>query len=306
MRYLIWLGLFWLATTPLFAQEGGRLAFKQFADFQGTTTLMVLYDDAPAYNQALRAAVAAHWSLTPVQFIQEKEIAKYANDTRYSMLVRDHSEKSHSRVTGTTVIRRNHLALYVCGKGPDLKNYGGKAAVTQFEFADINDVASYAPKLPALIGAMHSYLTFLSEEKITEDNHDKKLEYFRNADAGKLSGMTLYLLNSDLPEALRDPNQLLKQYPYDFEIVNADLFGQAMRENRTDAAFLHLGPQAEDVYVLTAQGKPLYHAHPGLRENLEARDFAHIAHQVANPPEAPLSFMDRLRKLFGGKRQAEG
>ena len=306
MRYLIWLSIWGLTLATLSAQEGGRLAFKQFPDLQATTTLMVLYDNAPAYNEALRAAVEGHWTVTPFTFIPEKDLAKYASDAKYSMLVRDNSEKSHTRVSGTTVIRRNHLALYVCGKGAKLSYYGGKDAVAQFEFADILAEGSYAVKVPALVRAMHQYLVFLGTEKITEDNHDRKLDYFRNAQASQLSGMTLYILDQDLPAALRNPARILEAYPHDFEIVSEALYKQAIAEARADVALLHLGPQAEDIYVVTPLGAPLYHAHPGLREGLEIDDFSALASRVANPPEAQLTFFEKLRQLFGGKAKSEG
>lgn len=306
MRFLIWLSLFLWVLPPAVAQDGGRLAFKQFTDLRSTTTLMVLYDDAPTYNEALRRAVEGHWTLTPTLFIAEKDLPRYANDAQYSMLVRDNSEKSHTRVTGTTLIRRSHLALYVCGRGPKLIHYGGKDAVAQFQLPDVMDAAAYDAKLPALIRAMHSYLGFLDREKITEDNHGRKLDFFRNAQAGKIGNMTLYILAPDLPDAMRAPEQLLAAYPHDFEIVTAEALRQVVAEGRPDVAIFHPTPKGEDIYVISLTGEILYHAHPGMRERVQVQDFTQISNRIANPPEAELTLMEKLRRLLGKKKNTEG
>ncbi|GAB4427428.1 MAG: hypothetical protein OHK0039_45740 [Bacteroidia bacterium] len=298
MRSILFFAM--LLPALLWAQEGGRLSFEKFGNFRNTTTLVVLYDTTPGYNEAIQQVFRQSWNITPYRFIQENELLRYASDEAYSMIVRDNSEKTHSRTSGTTLIRRNHLAIYPCGKGAPLKNYGGKEAVAQFRMVNIDLVADYTHLVPLLVRTMQQYLRFLEQETLTEDNFETKFEYFRNAQVGKLASMRLLIDAGTLSADLVDEAALRAAYTYDFERVETGAMADELAPAPADAALLYLSPDGTDLYVIgIAEGEILYHAYRSADTPLQAADLEKIASAVATPPQLKLSVKERMNKFFG-------
>ncbi|MDX1909100.1 MAG: hypothetical protein SF053_18830 [Bacteroidia bacterium] len=280
-QMLMLIGLLGFVLSPLAGQNGGRIAFLQFPKIKATTMLVVEYEGQPQYNETIRQAVTQYWTLTPYKFISAAELTDYVKDDTYSMLVLDSTEKARHGVERTDIIKRNHLALYLCGKGLDMRNYGGKAALTQFQFRDAYATEEYLYKLPGLVQAMHDYLLFLNTQKITEDNHDKKYEAWRNRDVATLANVALYVVTHDLPEDLRDETQLRSWYQYDLQLVTPDEVATALAQQKPDIAFLHIAPNVTDLYIISAQGgKVLYHATPTIRGQFTKQDWVRLAARI--------------------------
>lgn len=288
----------------LLAQKGGRLAFEDFPKTKKTTLLVLIDSVDSEYNALMRRAVEGRWSLTPYKFVTWDELLPFMYNEDYSMLVPDASEKTRTRVSGTDVIRRSHLVLYNCGNGQELGNYGGKNAITQYELEDIRQPETYAYKLPALVGAMHRYLNYLDTTNITEDNHDAKLNYLLNRDAGRLREMTLLIDEADL---IGVKGEWRTAYGYPLEVVNSDVIGEAIINQDSTKAFLHLGAEVEDVNIMATDGTVLFHSKPREHRKLTTGDFTEMGKTVADPPayEASVAakISNRLNKLGLGKKR---
>ncbi|MEM7372014.1 MAG: hypothetical protein AAF587_25585 [Bacteroidota bacterium] len=295
-----------LALLPVFGfgQHGGRLAFEKFPTIKKTTLLVVLPEGDDAYKTAILPAIQEHWTLMPTEVVSVTEMADFSRNEQFSMLIIDNSERIRHTVDGDDVIRRNHIALYHCNRGEYLKAYGGKEAVTQWAFEDVTNTASYEYKLPGLIQAMHNYLSFLDTAKATEDSHNKKLEVFRNYQADQLKEMTLLLNAEDLPENLNFAS-VQSTYPYPIESVGPSEIQEAIESKDATKAFLHFGPQYEDIFVIgTGDGTIFYHARPTERLQLRTQDFREMKEIIDSPPVPQATVSERLDK-FGKNLQGK-
>ena len=265
------------------AQNGRDRAVKELKKLKDAELLVVLDDDDDAYNEAMKAAVTKYWTFTPFTFIERADLRDYASEDGYAMLVRNNSKRIIKRVGRTDHIQSNHLAIYVCGKGDDLRNYTGQDAVTQFRLKDVMDTEAYEYKLTALVQHMHQYLVFLDENNITEDNHEKQLKLFNTKDVAKLAEMKLYILAEQLPAKLNDPEKLRKSYDYDVEIVGKEQIQAAIATQREEIAFLHLDPRVKTIYVMGAQGgKILYQASTQESGTLKGKDFSQLSRAISS------------------------
>ena len=298
--------IFLLSCLPILvlSQNGGRLAFEKFPTIKKTTLLVVLPEGDEAYNAAILKGVQENWTLMPTEVISVTELPNYGRNQQYSMLIIDNSERIRHTVDGDDIIRRNHIALYHCNRGEYLKAYGGKEAVTQWAFEDVTDTESYVYKLSALIQASHNYLTFLDTAKATEDSHNKKLDVFRNHQADRLKGMTILVNPGELPENLNIAS-IQSAYPYPIESANPEAIQSAIEERDASKAFLHFGPNYEDIFAIsTDSGTILYHARPTERLQLRAQDFRAMKAVVDTPPVPQETMSERLDK-FGKNLQGK-
>lgn len=292
-----------LFPTFIFSQHGGRLAFEKFPTIKKTTLLVVLPEGDDTYKTSILPAIQEHWTITPTEAISVTELPEFSRNEAFSMLVIDNSERIRRSVDGDDVIRRNHIALYHCNRGEYLKAYGGKEAVTQWAFEDVRATSDYSYKLPGLIMAMHNYLTFLDTANATEDSHNKKLDVFRNYQADQLKDKTILLNTDDLPENLNVAS-IQGVYPYPMEAVGSSEIQTALEE-KADKAFLHFGPEFEDIYVIgTSDGTIYYHARPTERMQLRGQDFRAMKAIIDSPPVPQETMSERLDK-FGKNLQGK-
>jgi hypothetical protein len=266
------------------AQNGGGVFFKEYARFKKTTTLVVLDEEDKAYNETLRQTLEAVWKVTPLRFVTWMEAGAHMKDPAFSILVRDSSQKEIHRVDRTDIIKRSHLALYICGFGSDLRSYGGRNAMAQMEFLDVAKTEDYLYRLPALLKAMHSYLLFLENTKITEDNFLKNLTLYRSSRAAELDSMTLYASPEDLPENLRSTEALAAVYPFPVVLADKESIGKVVAEGKAGTALFHLGPNVEEIYVIgCADGAIHYYAKPTERNALTTADLKALTKAVQTP-----------------------
>ena len=142
---------------------------------------------------------------------------------------------------------------------------------------------AYGYKLTALVQHMHQYLEFLDENKITEDNHAKKLKLFNTQEVSNLSEMVLYILQEELPEKFNDLERLRKHYKYDVEIVGKEEIQAAIATQRADVAFLHLDPRVKNLYIIGAQGgKVFYEAETQEGGTLKGKDFSQLSRTISS------------------------
>ncbi|MEM7654728.1 MAG: hypothetical protein AAF399_01255 [Bacteroidota bacterium] len=292
------------------AQAGGRLSYEKYASVKNTTLIVVMDSTDNEYNDRIKSVMNHYWKLMPVEYVQQKDLDEYARNTDYSMLVRDRSERIRRTATASNVIRRNHLAMYHCDRGAFLKAYGGKEAVTQMEFADIAATDAYSYKLGAIVQSMQHYLMFLDTADITEDTYEYKLDHFQNHQAGQLTSKTLWINEEDLPAYLT-ASDIQDVYPYQVRLVRREAIQAAIQDGLADVAFLHLGPEVEDIYVLSAaEGRVLYHRDPQEHKVLSKADFRQMAAVADSPPVLQETWSERLDKVGkffqGGKKKKKG
>lgn len=261
-----------------FAQNGRTRAVEEWPKIKKTTTLVILYEGQDAYNEKIKDAVEKYWKVTPYQFATTEELLKLSMSKDYSMLVRNDAERFINRVGRTDRIKSNHIALYLCGNGADMRNYPGAEAIAQYQFTDVNNVDEYLYKLTAIIQSMHNYLVFLDTNKITEDNHPKLLKKFDNALANTLHEKTLFLLEEQLSTDLQDLETLKKYYKYEVSIVDKAAIAAAIDAQLPNVAFLHIDPRGKTLYVLSAEGgRIMYEAETVIPGHLTAGDFSALS-----------------------------
>lgn len=279
--------LIWLGAS---AQAGGSNSFLKYPDFKGDTLLVVTDENEPDYSESLRKAVESYWKLTPFRFLSIEELKPRMKSESYAFLIRDNTTKEFQRVDRVDVVQRNHLAIYLSGLGSDLRAYGGKNAITQFQFADIDLTTSYLYKLPALLRAMQSYLAFVDTTKLTEDNYPKKLLAFQRGKVAQLKGATLMMVAEELPEALRDSAALAAAYSLPFRLTDRETVGEAIAAEQAETAFLHFDPEFEAFYVISSRGEIWYYGSPAERKTFTAAELQALAKAAqAQPKPSPIA-----------------
>ncbi|MDX2245577.1 MAG: hypothetical protein SF052_02295 [Bacteroidia bacterium] len=270
--------LFFSALSVIFAQNGRTISVEEWPKVKKTTMLVVLYEGQDAYNETIKKAVETYWKVIPYQFVTTDELLKLSMSKEYSMLVRNDSERFINRVGRTDRIKSNHLAIYLCGNGADMRNYQGAEAITQYHFTDINNPDEYLYKLVAIVQSMHNYLVFLDTNKITEDNHPKLLEKFNHALANTIHEKTLFLLAEQLSTDLQNMETLKKYYKYEVAIVEKDAIAAAIDAQNPDVIFMHTDPRVKTLYILSAEGgKIMYEAETAIPGFITAGDFAALS-----------------------------
>lgn len=265
-----------------FSQNGRTRSVEEWPKIKKTTTLVILYEGQDAYNEKIKEAIEKYWTITPYQFATTEELLKLSMSKDYSMLVRNDSERFINRVGRTDRIKSNHIALYLCGNGADMRNYPGAEAITQYHFTDVNNVDEYLYKLTAIIQSMHNYLVFLDTNKITEDNHPKLLKKFNNALANTIHEKTLFVLEEQLSTDLQDMETLQKYYKHEINIVDKAAIAAAIDAQIPNVVFLHIDPRGKNLYVISAEGgKIIYEAETAIPGQLTADDFSALS-RVAN------------------------
>ncbi|MEZ4828058.1 MAG: hypothetical protein R3C61_17510 [Bacteroidia bacterium] len=279
MKTIIPFSFFFVLTFSVILGQNGRTrAVEEWPKIKKTTMLVVLYEGQDAYNEKIKNTIEKYWTIIPFQFVTPDELLKLSLSKDYSMLVRNDSERFINRVGRTDRIKSNHLALYLCGNGADMRNYPGAEAIVQYQFNDINDVDEYLYKLTAIIQSMQNYLVFLDTNKITEDNHPKLLKKYDNALANTLHEKTLLLLPEQLSADLQNPETLKRYYKYEVSIVDKEAIAAAIEAQIPTVAFLHIDPRGKNIYVLSAEGgRIMYEAETVISGHLTADDFSALS-----------------------------
>lgn len=261
------------------AQTGRYRAIDEFFDQAKKSTLLVVeYEDDFDYNNSIKRAVDIFWTFTPVEIIPFSDLHKYANDDKYTMLIRNNSTRVKRGVRTTDQIKSNHLAIYLCGKGSDLRGYTGADALVQYHFRDIEDTDSYVFKISSLVRTMQSFLQFVDTTETTELKYERAVEEYLNELSHTLENKILYVLKDDLPEKLRDEKKLQKYYKNTIQIADKETIRKAVLTNREDGAILHLDPRVKEIFVIgIREGRILYHAPVKKRGSLTGKDFSTIS-----------------------------
>jgi hypothetical protein len=271
------------------AQAGGSNSFLKYPDFRGDTLIVVTDENEPDYSEAVQKSIESYWKLSPFRFMGIEDLKPLMKSEAYAFLIRDNTMKEFQRVDRVDVVQRNHLAIYLSGLGSDLRAYGGKNALAQFQFADVSLTPSYLYKLPALLRAMQSYLAFVDSTKLTEDNYKKKLLAFQTAGVSQLKGATLLMVAEELPEALRDSAALAKAYPLPFRLSDREALAAAIASEQAGAAFLHFEPEYEAFYVISSRGEIWYYGSPAQRKTFTSAELQALAKAAqAQPKSSPI------------------
>ncbi|MEO0899227.1 MAG: hypothetical protein AAFY71_22640 [Bacteroidota bacterium] len=276
----------------LSAQEGGRMSFELYPEFQGDTLLVLTYSDS-AYNLAIRQSLAEYWNITPVKYVNEKELFKLANSDKYSMLVRDNSQKTRGR----SVIKRSHLCIFPCGRSADLTKYGGKYAISQYSIKKIDDSTPYLKKLPFLVKSMQAYIQFLgATENLDEDTFEPELTKWKNQGRTALTDITLVVAAKDLSNGMTE-SSLKSAYKLPLKVVKNEEIGKFSTMEEGQKALMFLDARKRYLSVIDEKGQLLYHnelANPG---ELSNKDFKTMSKNAGKPFAEGKSFEARLNKL---------
>jgi len=287
--------------SSLSAQEGGRMSYELYPQFEGDTLLVVMEEDSD-YDKALIQGISEHWKLTPYRFVSKKELLPLANQEAYTMVVLDQSSKTRGR----SVIRRKHLSLFPCGRSADLTNYGGKYAVSQFSLYDIENKASYIGKLPFLLQSMQQYLTFMDTvQNLGEDTFEPKLEAWKNSQRQKIKEMTL-IIPADLITGSYEEEKLREAYPYPLKVVKTSQLGNYMKMEKGEKALYHLDARKRYLTVIGQDGQVLFCEEVNSPGEFSLKDLKQLAKAVDKPYVVEKSlesrldrFNGKLNKLFG-------
>ena len=264
------------------AQIGQKRSCEKVGELKKTTTLIVLDEKKDSeYNQLIRHTIDTYWRITPIMYIPSSELEQYLGNSAYSMLVRNNAQRIARRGGGrVSVIQNNDLALYLCNQG-ELTNYLAGDALAMVRLKDVMKTEDYLYELPGLIQSMQSYIQFLQEEKIDENNFEKEIKRYANQNVADLRSMTLMLRKEDVPEKLQDIKKLEKVYGHAVEIATEAQIAEALKNNEGNVAFLHLHPRQREFFIIQAAGgRLIYHALVQDYGELKAKDFAVLAKKI--------------------------
>jgi hypothetical protein len=204
--------------------------------FFSTKTLVVL-ENTPLsdYNTSIREMMEQEWTVTPFDFISEKEFEEKRKDTAYSFIYTSVVTFENDRTDAR--YRFLHLSLggdyYRLNEMPDI-------ASVPLSYYKV-DYDNYSYKVGILVRFIQSHALLIRDHpEIISSN---VLEYY-NKNIKDIRTKTLYLIKEELAPDIRSESKVKAVYPYKFEFVTREDIENAIREKDPDVVFLHkVGPE---------------------------------------------------------------
>ncbi len=205
--------------------------------FYKTTTCVVYNTDMfNIYNDAIKKAVEANWTITPYKFITVTEFEKEINNPEYSFLV----------LTKVTSDKKNSpaydfLTLVV---GEKKKKFETLPEVCSFPLAyDETDYEEYDYKLGALLLFLQNHIKLTYEHP--ELNEKNILNYY-NKNIQKIGNKTLYLNPDNLAKDVNTIQKISKYYKGNVKLSTPEEIEKIVLNRQKDALILHMVAPPED------------------------------------------------------------
>jgi len=269
-----------LTVRLLSAQIGSQIHCESMHEIRNSTTLIVLDDSATTYNTIVKETIDQHWHISPVQYIHRAELPNYLGKRGYTMLLKNGETRIERRVSGSSQIQFNEIAVYPCNRGSELNNYHARDAYAKIRVEDIHQPASYLYKLDILLKAMHRYLVYADSEGLDKNNYEKQLPRWLNDSVGLLQDMTLYVATEDMPARMDTQSKIERYYDHAIRLIPRDSIPTLIEQNPNKSALLHLYPNVSQIYVVTESGQILYGQAPKAYKVFERADLMMISRAV--------------------------
>jgi hypothetical protein len=218
----------------VFSQE--KFASKEDINkFFKTKTMFVLDENMfNEYNNSMKEAAKATWTITPFDFMSTAEFSKQRKNPNYSFVIRTKvtfgEDKDETPYTFISLLNGKNMGGV--DEMPDLAEF----PVSYFDV----DLDKYDYKLGAILLFLQNHITWL------RDNPDVKeksiIGHYRNQ-KNPTKNKTLYLIKEELPNDLNTEAKIAKVYTGKVKIVEPEDIRNAILEKNEDVIFLHkVGP----------------------------------------------------------------
>jgi len=204
--------------------------------FFSTKTLVVLEDNPMMeYNSIIKKVMQQEWTVTPYEFITDKEFEERRMDPQYSFIYM--SKVTFESDKTDAAYRFLHLSLggdyFRLNEMPDI-------ASVPLSYYSV-DEDSYAFKLAILVRFLQNHTKLLREKpEIISANVFK----YYNDNIRSMHGKTLYVLKEELAPVVSSLGQIRKIYGFPVKITTREEIETAIRNRDTDVVFLHkVGPE---------------------------------------------------------------
>ncbi|MEM6261198.1 MAG: hypothetical protein AAGI38_01725 [Bacteroidota bacterium] len=266
-----------LCTSTIFAQIGGSVGVNRIKKLVERTTLVVLENDDPVYNNAIIKATQLHWNFTPVRYIQREELGKYMPSDDHAMLIRTRRKVEYPLRYKVLRQEHNDVALLLCDED-SLKDMPGFFEIASIE---LEGLEAWTYKLSGLVGAMNSYVTFMHENKADKDVYDKHLKQFTTKRAKELTALNLLVEPALLPDSLKSASSIKLYYPTAASIADQETIQIACDTQDSASAFIHMENKGNYYQVIRcSDGAILYQDDLEDQGILQPIDFQRLAAKV--------------------------
>lgn len=208
---------------------GSKSDVKKFFE---TTTYVVLKNELlNDYNEAIKEAINAQWTITPVKFIQESEFNKLRNDADKSFLMinKVYFEEDKNKT------KFEFLILSLGGKYHTINDMPNLCAIPLCYEGD--DEEKYLYKLGVMIKHCQTHLTTCKDHP--ELTSETIMDYYLKT-SGSLATKKLYLLKKEVAKELWNKNEFNAIYPYDYELTDAELIAELINNDSDNAVITHI------------------------------------------------------------------
>ncbi len=236
MRKLIFLLIALLPIAGLQAQREYLPTAEDLEAFAKTKTYVVLNDNPMSdYNFEITDAVEKYWNLTEYEFIKRSEFDEESTDETksflYKAIVSFEKDKSQTRY--------NFLCLSIGGDYPTMGEMKDIVNIP-ISFYGVEE-EDYSYKLGTLVNFMQNHVKMISADpELVSQNVFKHY----NDNMADIQGKTLYLIEDELPYALRSEAAIKKVYPHAFKFATQEEIKEAIMNKDEDVVFLHkVGPE---------------------------------------------------------------
>ena len=225
----------------LFMQAQSYVPSKEDVMAFFTTKTLVVLEDNPLmeYNTIIKKVMQQEWTITPYEFVSNKEFEEKRLDPKYSFLYM--SQVTFENDKTDAAYRFMHLSV-----GGDYFRLNEMPDIASVPLAYFNvDEDGYAYKLAILVRFMQNHAKLLQEHpEIISTNVFKHY----NDNIRDIKDKTLYLLEEELAKDVDSEAEIRKVYPNKFSIVTRDEIEAAIRDRDPDVVFLHkVGPEGTKV-----------------------------------------------------------
>ncbi|MDR2011081.1 MAG: hypothetical protein LBQ22_11450 [Bacteroidales bacterium] len=232
MNKILALILFVIISYNIFSQITIPTGTKQEINkFLKNITCVVLKNEFMSdYNDAIKAAISDHWTITPVEYIKESEFHKLRKDVSKSFLVINqvYFDKDKSSTLFDFLILTNGGNFKTVNDMPTI--CGVPLSYSKAPEEDYNY------KLGLIVKFIQNHIELcISNPAINQDN---AVDYYTGI-SGIPDDKIFYVLADELAPELRNQSLFSKNYPYNYKFSSKEEIAELIKNNDKNAVILH-------------------------------------------------------------------